>query len=139
MKNKDTESAVAVLLDGHADCRQDWEQSPHVSHIPFMGTREKFFLLVNVHVRLEANNRERLLNTGFRAVQLIIESGLITDEKAVEISGFVEVPGQSNLRRIFRLSALDVAFSQMTQIDAQDLLEQKYEGITCQWPLQTPL
>jgi hypothetical protein len=138
MKNIKLESKIIALLDGNEGLRQDWLQSPQVTHIPFMRTREKFFLLINVHMRLEANNSEKLLAGCLAAVQSIIGSGLLTDEKAVEISAFVEVPKRENLRRVFRLSVLDIAFPQIMQINASDLVDKQYIGITCQWPLRPP-
>ncbi len=103
-----------------------------------MGTREKFFLLVNIKVRSEANNKEQLVSTCLAAAQLAIGSGYLTDEKAVEISAFVDVAHQENqnLRRVFRLSVNAASFVQVMKMGATDLLSETHTGITCQWPKQ---
>ena len=139
MKNTKQESDIIALLDGNATFRLSWSQPPQVAHIPFMGSREKCFLLVNVHLRSEANGREKLVVGCFEVVQSIIGSGLLTDEKAVEISAFVDVLGRESLRRIFRLTVFDIAFVPAMQIAAADLLTKQHSGITCQWPLQAEL
>jgi hypothetical protein len=138
MKDKETESGIAALLAGNENLRQDWVQPPQVAHIPFMGTRKNFFVLVNVHVKPEANDKERLLNKCVAAAQLVIGSGLASGLKGFEIAAFVDVPEQRNPRRVFRLSVLDTAFAQAMQIAAGDLLHKQHSGITRQWPLQPP-
>lgn len=138
MKNQELGSKIVTLLDDTASLRRDWQQSPQVTHIPFMGTRERFFILVNLHVRPDATTREKLINGSIAVAKLIIGSGLLTDEKGVEVSAFVTVPEQKNLKRVFRLSILDTAFSQAAQIEAADLLDKVHMGISCQWPLQRP-
>jgi hypothetical protein len=125
MKVRKAESAIGALLDGNLQVRQELMQSPQVAHLPFMGTREHFFLLVNPHARSETN-KEQLINMCFAAAQLVIGSSFLTDEKALEISAFIDVPKQENLRRAFRLPAHDTAFVQAMQISAADLLSKSY-------------
>jgi hypothetical protein len=76
MKHKGTASRVAALLDENANLRQGWVQSPKVAHIPFMGTQENCFLLVNLHMKPEMNEREKLLNECIAVAQLAI--GLVS-------------------------------------------------------------
>jgi hypothetical protein len=134
--NKDSELGIVALLDRNASCRQDWMQSPQVAHIPFMRTRDSFFLLVNLHMKSEANSRDRLVTGCLTVAQVVIGSGFLTDERAVEISAFVDVPERKNLKRVFRLSVSDTAFAQALQIHAAGLLNNPPPGITCQWPVR---
>jgi hypothetical protein len=140
-KKTKQESDIQALLDGNTMLRQDWTQPPRVSHIPFMQSRESFFLLVNIEMKPEANAREKLVAGCLLMAQSIIRSGLLVDEKAVEISAFVAVPEQKNLKqiyhlkRIYRFSVLDTAFAQAMQVTAEELLSREYKGMKCQWPL----
>ena len=135
MSYEKIESVVFNLLEGNSYVRQELMQSPQVTHLPFMGTRENFFLLVNLHIRPEMNE-EHLINVCFKAAQLVIGSGSLTDEKAVEISAFIDVPKRENLKRAFRLSVYDTAFVLAMQLSVADLLSKPPAGITCQWPLK---
>jgi hypothetical protein len=140
MNYKETESGITALLDGTLSLRKELTQSPQVTHIPFMGTRENFFLLVNIKVRPEANNKQQLVSMCLAAAQMAIGSGCLTDEKAVEISAFIDVDHQENqnLKRVFRLGVKAAAFVQAMHIGATDLLNETHTGITCQWPRQIP-
>jgi len=136
MNYKETELGITALLNGNLSLRKELMQPPQVTHISFMGTGEKF-LLVNVNVRSEATNKQQLIDICLTAAQLAIGSGLLTDEKAVEISAFVDVGHQENLRRVIRLGVLAASFVQAMHISAGDLSSNTYAGITCQWPRQS--
>jgi hypothetical protein len=138
MHYKETESGIAALLNGNSSLRKELMQSPQVTHIPFMGTRDNFYLLININIRSEANNKLQLINLCLIAAQIAIGSGLLTDEKAVEVSAFVDVVNQETLKRVFLLGVSAASFGQAMHIRATDLLSKTHPGITCQWPRQKP-
>lgn len=109
-------------------------QTVSVHHIPYMGTRENFFLLINLLISSEID-RENLVNICVVVSRLAIESGLITNEKAVEVSIFSAK--NEKTRRLIRVYVLDSAFADFLQVKNLDVLNNRFEGIRCQWPLVT--
>jgi hypothetical protein len=63
----------------------------------------------------------------------------LSDEKAVEVSVWIDSAAPKRPIRVFRLSILDTAFATVMQIGVAELQNNKHAGITCQWPLQPPL
>lgn len=135
MKNQEVESSISRLLNEAAILHRDWVQSPQVAHIPFMGTRENFFLLINLYICPAENNEERLVNDAIAVAKLIIGSNLLTDEKGLEVAAFICMPEPKKFKRVFRLSIRDTEFLQVMKTEFANLSDMKRAGITVQWPL----
>jgi len=125
---------ISVLLNEEGGCNTIWARPAEVTHIPFMGSRENFFLLISICLKQESVDRKDLVSECLSAASLAIRSGLLCEEKAVEVSLYEE--GPTRLYRVARLSILDVAFDQVPKIEASDLLVHPMEGVVCQWPLK---
>jgi hypothetical protein len=111
MAHKENEAALTTLIDSNTSVLQAWAESYFMSHIPFMGTREHFFLLVNIYVQPDWTDREKQVSDCLALARIIIGSGLLEDEKA---------------------------YAQAMEAKTADVLAKKYEGIVCQWPLPPP-
>jgi hypothetical protein len=130
---KEVEVRIDFLLkDLYA--KLNWTHSPQVGHIPTDKSRESFYLLINICVKPEWVDREKQINDCLTIARVVIGSGLLTDERAVEVSAFAIE--DKNSRRVFCLSVYDTAFAQVMEIEAADLLNKQFEGITCQWRLK---
>jgi len=131
-----SETEITQLINGNIDPRRDWIEAVQVTHIPYQRSADQYFLLVNVNVKTAADDRDSLLTRSLAVAQAIIRSTLLSDEKAVEVSVWVDVSPPKNPRRAFRLSILEAAYPKALQIKAADLKEKEHPGIVCQWPLQ---
>ncbi len=137
MNNSHKDTAIVALLNANTSLRSAWVQPPEVTHIPFMRSREHFFVLISAYVSPEVVEREKLANECIAVAQVAIGSGLLSDEKAVEVALYAAEG--TKLRRVIRLTVLEAAFAQAMRTSAMDLLGEKpQEGITCQWPAQRP-
>jgi hypothetical protein len=101
-------------------------------HFPFMGNRQHHFLLISISVKAELMDREKQVEHGLAVAQIALASGLLTDEKGVEVPVWLIEPRR---RRIFRLSIHEAAYAQAKKLSASDLLSKQYDGIKCSWPL----
>lgn len=121
MTRAEKEKAFARLL-------VEVSKRPQVAYIPFMGTRERFYLLVNLLTDAE-KNREQLVSECAAAARLVIGSGLLGDEAGVEVAVFG--PGGG---RLVRLSVLEAAFALVESASVDELIENRFVGIACSWP-----
>lgn len=79
--------------------------------------------------------RKELLLDSMEYARRVIHSGFLTDEKAVEISMFSF--GQIKVQRVIRLAVYDTAFGMISDADAGEVLLNQYEGVLCQWPMES--
>jgi len=63
----------------------------------------------------------------------IIETGILTDEKGIEIA--VYVPGPRNPQRACRLIALTAAYAKLLSAQVSDVLSKQIDGLSFQSPL----
>lgn len=133
MQYKQQEPIISALINEDLSLRQCWSQPAEVTHIPFMGTRSHFFLLINILVTPDLIDRGLLLNTCLSVVRKVVESSMLIDEKAVEVA--IYTSSQSRAQRVVRLSVMAHAFAQIANLQATDLMGNHLEGIACHWPL----
>jgi hypothetical protein len=88
MTHKQIDSRVFALLESSADLHGIWTRPPEIAHLPFMGKRESFFLLVNIPVRSEWTDRKQQVKDCLAIAQAIIRSSLLEDEKGIEVAAW---------------------------------------------------
>ena len=133
MTRKAIADRISDLLLSESEMSTLWAHAPLVIHLPFMGKREEFFLEVAIHRKEAPNCRETLISECLHIASKIIETGILTDEKGIEIA--VYVPGPRNPQRACRLIALTVAYSKLLSAQVADVLSKQIEGLTFQAPL----
>jgi hypothetical protein len=134
MTHQEIDSKIAALLEGAAHLRRNWEASPRVMHIPFMGNRDSFYLLISIHVLPKLAVREFLAQETFSVARVAIESGLLKDERAVDVAAYI--PGPKGSQRVNRFTVNDTAFDRFRTLEFSELMSNdQHEGIKWSWPL----
>jgi hypothetical protein len=132
MKHEEIELRVLQLLQEKSECELTWARPPEVKHIPFMGSRENFFLLVSVVLTLWPDENIRLVKHCLSICRSIIGSGILKQEKGLEVVAYVNE--KMNMRRVIRFSVLRTAFSKVAEVEAAEIIAKGSVGITCQFP-----
>lgn len=125
------EAETVRLIKQELSQGRDWNMATQVTHLPYQGTRDKYFLLINLNVNPGKSDRDSLYAGALAVAQAVIRSTLLSDEKAIEVSVWVDSAVQKSPRRVFRLSILDTAFAAVMQVSMAELQANKQEGITC--------
>src|SRR5271154_7007722 len=99
MTYEQIDSLVFALLESNSNLRGIWTRPPEIAHLPYLGTRESFFLLVSIPVRPDWTDREQQIKDCLAIAQAVIRSGLLKDEKGVEVAAwFVKFELKRNRR-----------------------------------------
>ena len=109
-----------------------------LGYVPFMGQRDRFFLLANLDFLPEVQSREDLASHCLAAVRLILGSGLLSDEGGVEVSAWGSVAKYAGRNRLIRMSVEASAYPVAMKIEVEDLIADKHPGIRCRWPIASP-
>jgi len=131
MNHKEVESRVSQLLKANSAYSVAWGQPFEVTHIPFMGTRQKFFLLVSTVLSSLVEERKQLVSHCLSICRSIIGSGLLIEEKGLEVAIYANA---KKAHRIIRFSVFDGAFSKIEGLNLEEIIEGRYPGIVYQFP-----
>lgn len=131
MNHKDIEESVLWLLNRNSAYDLPWAQAPEVMHIPFMGTRESFFLLVSIVLAFQTDERERVVNHCLAICHSIIAAGLLEEEKGLEVVAYINE--NAEMQRVIRFSVHESAFSKIEGLDLTEIIEDRCSGIECQF------
>ena len=133
MTHQEIDSRIASLLETTPHLRKNWEGAPRVMHIPYMGNRESFYLLISILVLPQFAERQLLVQETFSAARAAIESGLLNEEKAVDVAVYISSP--KGPQRMGRFTVYDTAFDRIRTLAISDLLNNdQHEGINWSWP-----
>ena len=88
MNYKEVESRVTAMLEENEHLRGIWTDHPTLAHLPFMGNRQLHFLMVSISVKPGWIDRDQQVKETLAVARVVIGSGLLTDEKAVEVSAW---------------------------------------------------
>lgn len=136
MNYEEIDLGIATLINQKSELTPIFAQPACATHIPFMGSREHFFILINIYVKSDWIEREKQVNDSLAIVRIVIHSGLLQNEKGIEVAAW---SGEQNKRsRVVRLSVLRSAYETAMNLQGADVLDKQHEGITCHWPLQHP-
>jgi hypothetical protein len=137
MSDQELSAKVATILSEYRLLNVKLLTQPSAMLIPFMKSRESFYLLVS----LTFDDSERIaleaVQMCLRALKLLIQSGIAADLSGIEVVPYVKAENQT--QRLFRLSAVKGSFDSALNLQEQDLLNDRpAEGITCGWYVQKP-
>jgi len=132
MNNEEIKRSVLQLLQENSTHDLQWVHAPEVMHIPYMGTRQSFFLLISIVLSFWPDEKERLVNHCLAICRSIIGSRLLRAEKGLEIVAYINK--NTKMHRIIRLSVLESAFSKIVESEAAEIIGGNCPGITCQFP-----
>lgn len=137
MSDQQLSAKVATVLSQDHSLVAKLIAQPSAMQIPFMKSREKFYLLTSLTFDdssgIVVESRQMCLS----ALQLLVRSGIASDLAGIEVVPYVK--SQGNTRRLFRLSVVKDSFDKALKLSEQDLLIDKpADGITCGWYVEKP-
>ena len=137
MSEQGLSAKVTAILSGDRLLNERLLTQPDATLIPFMKSRESFYLLVSLLFddsnRIATEARQMCLSS----LKLLVRSGIADDLSGVEIVPYIKSKDQT--RRLFRLSVLKSGFNVALNLEDQDLLNEKpANGITCGWYVEKP-
>ena len=136
MNNKEIEASTLEVLNSNPALNSAWSQPPAVIHIPFMGTRRSFFLLISVVLSSLAAETDLLVDHCLSICRLVIGTGLLVEENGLEVAAYHCENGR--MLRIARLSVLEAAFPQIHTATAAEVIGCNFEGVNFQLPGRPP-
>ena len=133
--SKITES-IEFLLD-QSDLSMAVAQKPEVSLIPYMRSRDSFYLLVSFVLTPSDETIARALRLCEHVVLVILKSGLVADLPGLEVVPCDLMNGC--VRKLFRLSLRPNAFQRAEMGFSLELLDDvPFPGATCGWYVTKP-
>jgi hypothetical protein len=128
---------VAAVLSADRSLGAGLLAPPSAMLIPFMKSRESYYLLVSLTLGDSEQVALEAMRTCLSALQLLVRSGIASGLSGIEVVPYVSSINRT--RRLFRLSALKSSFEVALNLQEQDLLSEKpAEGITCGWYVEKP-
>jgi len=137
MNNDELKIKVATIIAEDRALSGKLIAPPSAMLIPFMKSREAFFLLVSLTFTDSALLSIEARQLCLRALQLVIRSGIANSLSGIEVVPYAQSQGQ--MRRLFRLSVMKDSLDDALRLQEQDLLnDTPGKGITCGWYVEKP-
>jgi hypothetical protein len=128
---------VTSILNSDQRLRELWSQPPDIYLMPYMRSRESYYLLLSLCLRDTEVHYEDMAYACLNSLRLIVASGVVDDLPGIEIVPYLR-RGDS-LSRILRLSVRRNAFIDAMKLEGGDLLKKEpAHGITCGWYMPKP-
>ncbi|HEY3324972.1 MAG TPA: hypothetical protein VGP72_31250 [Planctomycetota bacterium] len=131
------EDSVTALITGEARISSSLLQEPETALIPYKGTRERFFLLVNLVLRPHILDFVTVSFVARRVTELALRGHGVCALPAVETALYI--PYENRITRILRLGVFSEAYKYVSKLTDDDLIrEPLYPGIKCWWSVDKP-
>jgi hypothetical protein len=135
MESKQLNEQVITILSADSRLVEMWLQSPDAALIPYMGSRDSFFLLVSLCLLPAVSRSESISYATISTLRKIYESGLAKDLPGIEVVVYIgDNSSKTGFRRILRFTVKNCAFDKIPELGSENLNQANpRDGLTCTW------